>query len=115
MHRGGTRRSCKRRRRPECKVRRSRMLRWLVLTEVVIRHVKETEPYREDERETPGQEDAPEDPIWHAQNQTDLGRLAPIAKKIGAGSSPEQSQRPDHHDEEPLAAGMAEELLFLLG
>src|SRR5262245_33754812 len=86
-----------------------------VAAQIVIDHECETEPYGKSQAHGPGHRDAPEDPVGHAEGQADVIRRTPVAVDIGVADAPDQGQGPDGHDNQALAAGMAEQLLFFAG
>src|SRR6516165_7544720 len=83
-----------------------------ILAQVVVSHVRETEPDGKREAEHPGNDHAPADPIGDAQNEADFFRIAPVTEPIARDDAPKQTAGPHCHDEQPLAPGVAEELLF---
>src|SRR5437870_3815386 len=86
----------------------------LILTEIVVGHVAKAKPAREDQAQSPGQDDAPENPIRYAEDQSHVRGRSPITKEITDDHAPDQTRNPDSHDEQPFPPGMAEELLFFI-
>ena len=80
---------------------------------VVVGHEGEAKPGREGENDDPGDDNAPENPIRDADNESDRSRIATIAEQVANGEEPSQRKGPDRHDEQAFAARVAQELLFL--
>src|SRR5215831_11329800 len=86
-----------------------------VAAQVVVGHEEETEPYREEQAQAPGQHHRPEDPVRHPQDQADVRGVAVVAEDVAGADAPGEAGGPDGHDEEPFPAGVAEQLLLLAG
>src|SRR5258708_1279662 len=78
----------------------------------IVRHGAEAEPRGKHQANGPGDCDRPEDPVRHAEHQADVLGIAIVAADVADADTPDQGGEPDGHDEEALAAGIAEELLL---
>jgi hypothetical protein len=83
-----------------------------ILAKIVIRHEEKAEPEGEKQAASPRKKDAQENPVGHAQNQTN-GTLVVVAEDIADTDGPRKNDSPGAHDERPFPPGVAEKLLFL--
>src|SRR5260370_23865178 len=86
-----------------------------VLPESVVGHEEEAKPHRKDQAQAPGEDDAPEYPVGHAENEDDAGRIALVAHEIAGRHAPNQGQQPHAQKQPAFTAGVAEETLFFAG
>src|SRR5258708_4118184 len=85
-----------------------------ILAEIVVRHEDEAEPEGKHDAAAPGQDDAVENPVGHAEDDVHgAGRV--VAEQIAAIHAPEKRNGPGRHDDEPFAAGVLEEFLLVVG
>src|SRR5437588_588482 len=81
----------------------------------IVGHVPEAEPRGKRQANAPRHGHGPEDPVGHAEHQADVLGVAVVAPEVAGRDAPDQGRRPDGHDEQALAAGVAQQLLLFGG
>src|SRR5437870_5211976 len=91
---------------------------WLleaILAQVIIRHEEEAKPNRKGEAQHPGEHDAPEDPVGHAEDQADVLHVPAVTEDVRRADAPAEGKRPDDQNDETFVPRMAQQPLLLAG